>query len=486
MMSLSRVRRLVSAGAAALILVSPAALSAQFTEPPPPAAYALEGVTLLYPDGSRGENIDIVIRGDFIQSIGQNLQIPADAEVLEGTALVVAPGLIDAAGSVEFEFPEVERDNEPVPGWAPPRSAQNFQPHRRVVDHLTTTGEDLADLRKQGVVALAVHPDGPVMPGRGTVLVARKDADTPRELVAIPELGPVMSFRGSWGVYPGTLFGVIAFMRQEFLNVENHAAATVAYGNGTPNVEAPGWDPDYGVLRDVLAGNVPAYFDADDAEDIRRVLDLAEEFGFRPVIVGGEEAWKVAGALRERGVPVLVSLDFPEPERWDPDEGEEEEEEEEGFLTPEGELDAAAQAEKERVEDSYANAGRLAAEGVTFALTSGGGEAGLLEGARKAIEYGLSPAAALAALTATPAQITGVPELARLEEGRAANLVVLDADPFDEDARVLYTFVEGDLERGADPEDEEEEEDEDEIDEDEAEDDPPADHPHGAMPEGSR
>src|SRR5690606_11305278 len=97
-------------------------------------------------------------------------------------------------------------------------------------------------------------------------------------------------------------------------------------------------------------------------------------------------------------------------------------------------------------EESYANAVRLSAAGVRFALTSGGGEAALLEGARRAIEYGLSEADALRALTATPAALFGAPHLARIEAGLPATFIVADGPLFDEETKLVYTFVEGALE----------------------------------------
>jgi hypothetical protein len=177
----------------------------------------------------------------------------------------------------------------------------------------------------------------------------------------------------------------------------------------------------------VLDG-LPVYFEADDAADILRVLGLADEYGFEPVIVGGGEAWKVADQLREESVPVLVSVDFDEPRRWDPE--------------ADSALDAAAEREKRDLEDRYSNAGRLAEAGVTFALTSGGtGE--LLEGVRKAVEYGLAESDALAALTRTPAELFGASYLTRLGPGLPATFVAATGPLFREDSRVAYTFVEG-------------------------------------------
>ncbi|HET7273629.1 MAG TPA: amidohydrolase family protein [Longimicrobiaceae bacterium] len=418
----------------------PAALRAQYMTAPAPAAYALEGVTIVEADGTRSENVTVVIRGAFIEEIGEGAAIPADALRLNGDSLTIYPGIVDASGAVDFEFPELEVERDEVQSWAPRRKVQSFQPHLRVVDYMTATDSSLADLRNDGVVATAVHPDGDLMPGRGALLVARMDVESPFALVADPELGPVISLEGSsMRVYPYTLFGVIAFIRQAFEDAQRDGQIQAAFASDQTGMLPPGWDPDYEVLRDVLDGEVPAYFPVDGAADIRRVLGLADDYGFEPVILGGAEAWEIAAILAERDVPVFVSLDFPDPERWDPDDDSGEP------------LDAAAAAERQRLEEIYANAGRLAAAGVDIALTSGGGEANIREGVRKAIEYGLSEDAALAAVTITPAEHYGISHIVQIEEGMPATFVVTDGPLFGEDSEVVYTFVEGKLERGPEP-----------------------------------
>jgi hypothetical protein len=48
----------------------------------------------------------------------------------------------------------------------------------------------------------------------------------------------------------------------------------------------PRWDPDFEILAEAASG-VPVFFLADDDEEIRRVLALADEIGFRPSSWGG-------------------------------------------------------------------------------------------------------------------------------------------------------------------------------------------------------
>ncbi|HSG82268.1 MAG TPA: hypothetical protein VLC48_08465 [Gemmatimonadota bacterium] len=417
----------------------PGALAAQFSDPPAPAAYALQNVTVVQADGTRMDSVTLVIRRGLIVAMSRGAEVPADAELLEGDSLFVYPGLVDAQGEADYEFPEIEIDRSEFGSWDPPRYAQSFMPSRLVVNHLTATGEDVGDQRRSGVVAAALVPGERLMPGSGTALVFRTDAESPAQLVAKPVTGPAMYFRGAQGGYPGTLFAVIAFYRQTFEDARHHQTHVEAFQRGAQGVMPPTNDPDLDIMIGLMNGSQPAYFGVDLARDIQRVLALAREYGFRPVIVGGEEAWKVADELKAANVPVLVSLDFPEPERWKP--------EEEG-TNGDDELDAATWREKQRLEEIYSNAGRLTAAGVTIALTSGGGDADLLEGARKAIEYGLSEAAALRALTTTPAGMFGLERLIRIEGGRPATFIVASGPLFAEDTEIRYTFVEGGLEKG--------------------------------------
>ncbi len=429
----------------------PGEAAAQFVEPPPPAAYVLEGVTVVQVNGRRIEGATVVVRNGLIEAIGKGIEAPPDAQVLEGDSLFVYPGIVDAEGKAAFKFPEVETKQNEIRSWNPPRTAQSFLPHLSVADYLTAKPADLKDQRKKGVVAAAVHPSGRLMPGRGAALLFRTTGDVPEDLILNPQLGPVMTLRGARGVYPSTLFAVLAFYRQQFENARHLSLMEAAYRKDPRGMTMPRWDPDLQVLEDVLSGRSRVFFQADLARDIQRVIRLSKEYGFQPVIVGGDEAWKVADELKAAAVPVLVSLDFPKPQRWKPKkkgDGKKAEAEEEKPQEPE-ELDAAALREKERIENIYRNAGRLAQAGVEFALTSGGGKADILEGARKAIEYGLDPDRALQAITETPARVIGAPQLARIDKGMPATFIVTSGRLFDEDTKVAYTFVEGGLEKGA-------------------------------------
>jgi imidazolonepropionase-like amidohydrolase len=438
-----RVMRSVFAGVLGFALIFPAAVHAQFTEAPAPAAYALRNVTVVRPDGSSETGQTLVVRAERIETLARGAAVPGDARVLDGDSLYVYPGFIDAAGTVAYEFPRDTTDRSRVRSWDPPRTLRGYMPSRRVVDHMSASASDVAALRKKGIVAVAAHPpvNEPLMSGRGVFVLLRAGAAASPVVILRPELAPLMSLRGSRGMYPSTQMGVLAWYRQTFMDAQHQLAGTQS-ANGDAAGPAQGFDADMNVVQELLRTNGRVYFVANDANEIRRVLTLAGEFRFRPVIVGGAEAWRVADDLKAANVPVLVSVDFPKPRRWKPDAKPKEGEETEP-------LDPAAAREKNQLEAAYANAGRLAQAGVTFALVSGG-RADLLEGAVKVVEYGLSETDALRALTATPAALLDAPQLARVQAGAAATFIVADRPVLTEDARIVYAFVDGVLEKGAD------------------------------------
>lgn len=453
------------------VLAASAGLRAQHARPPAPAAYALEGVTVVRPDGTRQDGMTLVVRGELIEALGPDAAVPADARVLEGDSLRVYPGLVDAEGEPRFEFPDPEGEDDEAPvAWAPERGEQGLLAHRRAADHLQAEGSDLSGARKAGVVASAVLPDDAALPGSGAALLHRVGSAAPASLVLRPELGPVMAFEPAGRAYPSTHFGVVAFLRQTLEDAGRHARLAEAHASSPRGMAAPRWDPVLATLSGAVDGDGRVFFRAHRASDIRQALELAERHGFRIAVVGGREAWRVADLLARRQVPVLVSTDFPEPRRWDPDAGGGEQQEE-GAAPPDSaaggggpepaeagaggaaqeELEPEVAREKRRIEDAWANAGRLVDAGVTVALTSGGGEADLREGARTAVENGLAEAEALRAVTSVPARLLGVPWLARIEAGMPATFVVTDGPLLEEDSRVAYTFVEGRLEEGAVP-----------------------------------
>src|SRR5262249_47820556 len=122
------------------------------------------------------------------------------------------------------------------------------------------------------------------------------------------------AFRGvGGGDYPRSLMGEIAHVRQMFLDAGHHQRQWQAFEkSGRPGRQPP-HDAALEALAPVLQGKMPLIFEADSADAILRVLSFADEFHVRPIICGGRDAWKVADQLKAKQVPVLLRINFSEP-----------------------------------------------------------------------------------------------------------------------------------------------------------------------------
>ena len=417
----------------------PASLVAQYDAAPPPSAWAMSGVTVTHADGRVETGVTVVVRGGTIQTLRAGAPIPADAQDVSwanGT-LYLYPGIVDAHGAVSVDLPTPNRDGAQT--WNPTREIQFFTPHREAAAYLRATGSSLASERRRGVVASAVFPGRGILPGQPSLIVHRVDARTSAELILQPSLGLAAAWQGAQGAYPGTLMAQHAFLRQAFADAEHYRLHRAAQARDAQRMATITYDADYEWLSKAAARDVPVFFQATGAEDIRRVLNLADELGFRPILVGASEGGAVADVLARRSVPVLLSAGFPQPQNWQPGDDA-------SALTP------AGARERARLEMIYETPARLAAAGVTFAFTSGGAAGtDMLRGARRAIEFGLSEAEALRALTLTPATLLGIAPMVRIGEGLPATFMVTDRPLFQEDTRVVWTFVNGHPEKGQDP-----------------------------------
>jgi imidazolonepropionase-like amidohydrolase len=235
--------------------------------------------------------------------------------------------------------------------------------------------------------------------------------------------------------YPESLMGVIAFVRQAFLDAQHYSAARAFQareGGAGRERGAQGAavqdDPALEALQPALERKLPVAFEANAAREILRVLKMARELKLDPIVTGARDAEDVAADLKSQNARVIFSLNYPQRLRaLAPDADE-----------PVRTLRARADAPKVPA--------ALASAGVAFAFESAGltEPKDFVKNAAKAVKAGLAPEAAIRALTVNAAAIAGVSDrLGTIEKGKIANLVVTDGDLFDEKTKVTRVFVDG-------------------------------------------
>ncbi len=223
--------------------------------------------------------------------------------------------------------------------------------------------------------------------------------------------------------------GVFAVLRQMMLDAHRYREAQQIYARAPRGMKRPDPDRALAALLPALDGSLPVIMYADTEREITRALDLAEEFKLRAIIAGGLEAGKVAERLRERNVPVLLSLNFPRRTTASMPEADPE----------------PLRVLRERVE-AQKTASRLATARVKFAFQSGAmtNTADFYPNIARAIENGLSRENALRALTISAAEILGVNDrLGSIEVGKIGNLTVTRGELFTRNPSFAYVFIDG-------------------------------------------
>ncbi len=414
--------------------------------PEPPPFYAIENVRVEVGDGTVLERATVVIENGTITGVAEDAAIPAHAWVIDGEGLTLYPGLIDAMGRLPQprRSPGGPRAGAPGPGGQRrrpdadrvlprgPEDRPSTTPWKRAADDLALDAEVVETWRKAGFTSIAARPGDGLFPGRLSLVRLGAPGRDPEHQVVAPELAQVASLSsgGGFGSYPGSLMGRVAYFRQLLLDAAHYADAVASYEADPAGWRRPDFDRTLAPLAAVASGEERILLPGSSAVEIDWALRLAEEFGLDFTIYGGQEGYRRAGELADAGVAVLVDIDWPEP-------------------LPERDRDPDADRPlREILHERLAPTTpvELAEAGVPFALTSGGanGADDFLAGVRRAIEGGLEPARALAALTRDAAAVHGLDDrIGTVAAGMAADLVLADGYPWQESTRVEAVFIDG-------------------------------------------
>jgi len=386
-----------------------------------PGIYAITGGTVHTVSGTPVPNGTVVIRDGLIESVGANVPIPPDATIIDVAGSHVYPGLIDAQTSLGFATPSTRRG----PG-APERSERPAEPTPDflAIRNVKLTDDDADARRAIGVTTIVTAPSHGIFNGQSAIVNLGSGPIESRVIKSPAALQISFNTRPTW-TFPDSLMGVMSYLRQTFLDAQQHVFATAVYAKSPSGLERPQENPGLDALRPVLRRELAIVFVADSELMIRRAMKLAAEWNVQYVLSGARQGYAMPAELKN--VPVLVSVKWP-----------------------------VAPADKDDREDQPLRVIRdrqlapttpsaLAKNGVAFALVSGAGKTGdFLPGIRRAIENGLSADDALRATTLTPARIFGVDrQLGTLERGKIANLVVSDKPIFDKESKVKRVFVDG-------------------------------------------
>lgn len=366
------------------------------------------------------ENGTVLVENGKIAAVGREVKVPRGAQVIDARGKVVMPGMFDAGnklGTVEIPALQITVDDTEY--------TDPLQPQLRVLDALNPGSENILVARAAGITnALSTPAEGNLIGGQSAVI--QLDGETvDRMVVKSPAALHISLGEQSKTTYgqknraPETRMGEVAMLRQAFLKAQHYKQVQDAYGQ-KPSGEKPSAPPARDLKMDAmlaaLEGKIPVVAHAERVSDMESALRLADEFHFHLILADAAAAWRIADQLAARKVPVIIGPILEEPGRM------------------------------ESVDVRLDNAARLYKAGVPIAIqTSADNEVRNLPfEVEYAISYGLPEDAALQAVTLNPARFFGVDNrLGSIDEGKDANLVVLDGTPFRVKTHVVTELIDG-------------------------------------------
>ena len=398
-----------------------------------PQYFAIRGAKVVPVSGPPMENATVVISRGIITAVGKDATIPPDAWVIEGKGLVVYPGLFDSFTDVGIPAAppaggegSTRRSQEAARG---PEDRPMSTPWRSGADEASLSDKRIESWRSAGFTTVVSAPKGGIFPGQAAVLdlAGERAGDlVVKTPVAIP-LG-FQTSGGFGGGFPNSIMGVLAYIHQVWLDTEWSTKTQAIYEKNPRSMARPRYDRTEAALADALEDHALILIPANNSVQLRRALELVDRWHVTGAIYGGQMAYEVAPEIAAKKIPVLVNLKWPEAEK-DAD--------------PEDKPSFRTLQFRDRAPSAPA---ALAKAGVKFALYSGGITApkDILKAAKKSIDAGLAPDAALRALTLSPAEIFGVADrLGSIENGKIANLTITDGDLFEEKTKIKLVFVDG-------------------------------------------
>jgi imidazolonepropionase-like amidohydrolase len=397
----------------------------------------------------------IVVRDGLIEAVGENVAVPADAMVVDGEGLTVYPGLIDGLSTWgqpgaapapptttgrggRGASPGTPTAQNPLPAGvvAEPRArGPEDRPSTtswlKIADEVSPTDRRIETARSAGFSTAASFPTRGIFAGQGSMIDLLSD-ERSGDMVLVPSLGQYISVSrgggggGMGGGFPSSLMGYIAYIRQIYLDAAHYQLVKEAYAKDPRGMERPAYDR---ALEGVLESK-RILLPANRLVEMDRMLRFAAELKQPVILYGGREAFRpeAAALLKKFNAPLLLSMRWPEkPRDSDPEDVE-------SMRTLET-RDKAASAPM-----------ALETAGVKYAFYSDGLDQArdLQLAVKKAIDAGLPRAAALRALTLSPAEIYGVADrLGSIEKGKIGNLVVTRGEIFDDRTKVEMILVDG-------------------------------------------
>ncbi|WP_394002016.1 amidohydrolase [Luteimonas sp. WGS1318] len=262
------------------------------------APVLISGATVLTGDGGRLENADVLLQDGRIAAVGTGLDVPANAQRVDGTGKWVTPGIIDVHSHLGvYPSPGASAHSDGNEATAP-NTAQVWAEHS-VWPQDPGFGAALAG----GVTTLQILPGSANLVGGHGVTLKNIAATTVQDMkfpgapyglkMACGE-NPKRVYGEKGG--PATRMGNVAGYRQALIDAADYRSKQAGDSPGKRDLKLE-------TLAGAMDGDILVHIHCYRADEMVQMLDLAQEFGFHVTAFHhAVEAYKIADRMAADGV----------------------------------------------------------------------------------------------------------------------------------------------------------------------------------------
>ena len=361
-----------------------------------------------------GFQADILVEDGKIKAIGEKLEIPGDAEVVDAAGLQVYPGFVEAHGHIGLDGYGIGYE-----GMDYNELNDIISPQMRGIDGVKPLDPALPKAAAAGVTCVCVGPGSAnVLGGTFTTIKTvgrRVDDMVVRDGVAM---------KCAFGENPKRVYRdkkdssrmtTAALLRETLFKAREYMEKREAAGDDVS--KRPAFDMKLEALLPVMRREIPLKAHAHATEDLFTALRIAREFDLKITLEHVTEGHLIVEELVEENVPLAVGPT----------------------------LGSASKFELRN--KSWTTPGVLAAAGCQVSIITDSPvipQEYLPLCAGLAVQAGMDPFAALQAITINPAKHAGIADrVGSLEAGKDADIVVTDGCPFEVSTKVRHVFIDG-------------------------------------------
>ena len=348
---------------------------------------------------------DILISGNMIAKIGNNLTINGKTQVIELNGLPVTPGLISPMsnlGIVEINSLDVTRDDE----------SDILKSGFSIFNAFNPNSTGIAWNRSNGVTSAITSPGSSSFPMFG--LASYFVLDGSLEIKGLKDIAMFGRMGASYGSRAETLT-----ILESLLELGQKAGSTpieeVLEMRLADQLELQAQD--IRALNNLVNKDLPFVLETNRAVDILQAIALKEKYGLNLVLSSVEEAPMVIDQLQASGIPVIIDPMDNIPDSFD-------------------ELGSSLMLGK--VLDQ-------AGIKVMFSTQRSHNYHLMRQGSGNAVAYGMSYESAIRGMTLTVAETFKLGNRGSIIEGKIADIVVWDADPLEPSSFPKFVFIDGKL-----------------------------------------